>query len=108
MVVDGPAKRQCSDAWAPVRAQATEIRFDLVTAVDELAAQLQQEFDFRREAETMDTIRARLRWMKGFRVPEPCPGLAWQTLYQCWAKPANKQIQVLSGISFPQSNLAAR
>ena len=32
-----------------------------MSAVDELAAQLQQEFDFRREAETMDTIRARLR-----------------------------------------------
>ena len=48
---------------APVRPQATEIRFDLVSAVDELAAQLQQEFDFRREAETMDTIRARLRYL---------------------------------------------
>ncbi len=41
--------------------QATELRFDLVSAVDELAAQLQQEFDFRREAETMDLIHARLK-----------------------------------------------
>jgi len=46
--------------------QATELRFDLVSAVDELAAQLQQEFDFRREAETMDLIHARLK--AGIRV----------------------------------------
>ncbi|KAK9834339.1 hypothetical protein WJX81_008600 [Elliptochloris bilobata] len=56
--------------------QATELRFDLVSAVDELAAQLQQEFDFRREAETMDTIRARLRTsMRTVHVPESIAGL---------------------------------
>ena len=51
--------------------QATELRFDLVSAVDELAAQLQQEFDFRREAETMDLIHARL---KARPLPGSTPG----------------------------------
>lgn len=34
----------------------TEIDFDLVSAVDELAAQIRLEFDFRREARVMDAV----------------------------------------------------
>ena len=37
-------------------AQNTEIKFDLVSPVDELAKQIRLEFDFLHEAETMDAV----------------------------------------------------
>ena len=39
----------------------TELRFDLVSAVDELAAQIKLEFDFEREARVMDSIAEHLK-----------------------------------------------
>lgn len=40
--------------------QKTEIKFDLLSAVDELAGQVRMEFDFLREASVMDTIASNL------------------------------------------------
>ena len=39
----------------------TEIKFDLVSAVDELAGQVRMEFDFQREAMVMDTVAHHLQ-----------------------------------------------
>lgn len=39
----------------------TEIKFDLVSAVDELASQVRMEFDFVREAQVMDSIATHLQ-----------------------------------------------
>ena len=39
----------------------TEIKFDLVSAVDELAGQVRMEFDFIREAHVMDSIADHLK-----------------------------------------------
>ena len=39
----------------------TELKFDLVSAVDELAAQIKLEFDFQREARIMDSIAEHLK-----------------------------------------------
>ena len=39
----------------------TEIRFDMVSAVDELAAQIKLEFDFEREARVMNSISKHLQ-----------------------------------------------
>ena len=36
--------------------QKTELKFDLVSAIAELAAQIRLEFDFKREARIMDSI----------------------------------------------------
>lgn len=44
----------------------TEIDFDLVSAVDELAAQIRLEFDFRREARVMDAVADQFK-VGGFR-----------------------------------------
>ena len=41
--------------------QKTEIKFDLLSAVDELATQVKLEFEFRREAKVMDTIADNLK-----------------------------------------------
>ncbi len=41
--------------------QKTEIKFDLLSAVDELATQVKLEFEFRREARVMDTIADNLK-----------------------------------------------
>jgi predicted unusual protein kinase regulating ubiquinone biosynthesis (AarF/ABC1/UbiB family) len=38
-----------------------ELKFDLVSPVDELAKQIRMEFDFEREADFMDTIGSHLR-----------------------------------------------
>lgn len=38
-----------------------ELKFDLVSAVDELAAQIKLEFDFEREARVMDSIAEHLK-----------------------------------------------
>lgn len=40
--------------------QKTELKFDLVSAVDELSAQLKLEFDFEREARVMDSVSRHL------------------------------------------------
>ena len=50
--------------------QRTELRFDLVSAVQELQSQIALEFDFRREAAHMDSVGPRLvRRVSGLRVP---------------------------------------
>ena len=41
--------------------QKTEINFDLLSAVDELATQVKMEFDFKREAKIMDAIAHNLK-----------------------------------------------
>ncbi len=41
--------------------QKTELKFDLVSPVDELAKQLRMEFDFKHEARVMDEIRQTLQ-----------------------------------------------
>lgn len=54
----------------------TEIKFDLVSAVDELATQIRLEFNFRREASIMDQIADHLAPLKGkVVVPRSVPGL---------------------------------
>ncbi|KAL3146246.1 hypothetical protein ABBQ32_002949 [Trebouxia sp. C0010 RCD-2024] len=54
----------------------TEVKFDLVSAVDELAAQIKLEFDFEREAQVMDSIAEHLKVMKStVAVPQSIPGL---------------------------------
>ena len=50
--------------------QRTELRFDLVSAVQELQSQIALEFDFRREAAHMDSVGPRLvSRVSGLRVP---------------------------------------
>ncbi len=56
-----PGTRPAPDSGRARAAAGDGAPIDLVSAVDELAAQLQTEFDFRREAETMDLIHARLK-----------------------------------------------
>ena len=56
----------CTQDLANVRIAAaflskTELNFDLVSAVDELAAQIKLEFDFEREAKVMDAIAEHLK-----------------------------------------------
>lgn len=54
----------------------TEIRFDLVSAVDELQRQIRLEFDFMREARVMDSIAAHLAPISArVAVPRSVPGL---------------------------------
>ena len=40
---------------------AQELKFDLVSPVDELAKQIRMEFDFEREAHVMDTISGHMK-----------------------------------------------
>ncbi|MEW5318649.1 MAG: hypothetical protein WDW38_009856 [Sanguina aurantia] len=54
----------------------TEIKFDLVSAIDELHKQIKLEFDFTREAHVMDTIAHHLRdHSSHVAVPRSVPGL---------------------------------
>ncbi|GLI59949.1 hypothetical protein VaNZ11_002002 [Volvox africanus] len=54
----------------------TEIKFDLVSAVDELNKQIRLEFDFTREARVMDTISAHLRPQSNrLQIPRSVGGL---------------------------------
>ncbi|GIL52831.1 hypothetical protein Vafri_8592 [Volvox africanus] len=54
----------------------TEIKFDLVSAVDELNKQIRLEFDFTREARVMDTISEHLRpQSKRLQIPRSVGGL---------------------------------
>lgn len=60
--------------------QNTELKFDLVSPVDELAKQLRMEFDFLHEAETMDAVGEHLMVsvMQGaqFSIKSPCHCIA--------------------------------
>jgi len=59
----------------------TELKFDLVSAVDELNRQIQLEFDFTREARVMDTISLHLRDVnRRIQVPRSIPGLVTRQL----------------------------
>jgi len=55
--------------------QKFEIKFDLTSVVDELAAQVNLEFDFQREAGVQDQLAARLKPL-GVRVPRSIPALS--------------------------------
>ena len=61
----------------------TEIKFDLVSAVDELAGQVRMEFDFEREARVMDAIASHLQVPTSHPQPRglchdtPCPAPAY-------------------------------
>ena len=50
---------------AALSAQRTEVKFDLVSPVDELARQIRLEFDFLHEARTMDAISQNLKVSRG-------------------------------------------
>ncbi|KAF6253521.1 hypothetical protein COO60DRAFT_1703776 [Scenedesmus sp. NREL 46B-D3] len=61
--------------------QKTELKFDLLSAVEELQRQIHLEFDFMREARVMDTIAQHLqRLSRSVRVPRSVPGLVSQRL----------------------------
>lgn len=52
----------------------TEIKFDLVSAVDELASQIKLEFDFRREARIMDAVARQFEKLnRRIEVPRSVP-----------------------------------
>lgn len=55
--------------------QDFELKFDLTSVVDELAAQVSLEFDFAREAWVQDRVGERLRPL-GVRVPRSLPSLS--------------------------------
>jgi predicted unusual protein kinase regulating ubiquinone biosynthesis (AarF/ABC1/UbiB family) len=56
--------------------QRTDLKFDLLSAVSELGAQVATEFDFAREARCMDHVAARLHCMRRrLVVPRAVPGL---------------------------------
>lgn len=52
--------------------QKTELKFDLTSAVKELAKQIKLEFDFSREANIMDEISNQLQVMAGKAVQVVC------------------------------------
>ncbi|PRW59732.1 putative aarF domain-containing kinase 1 [Chlorella sorokiniana] len=59
----------------------TEIKFDLVSAVDELAAQIKLEFDFRREARIMDAVARQFEKLNHrIEVPRSVPSLVTDRL----------------------------
>ncbi|KAL4431977.1 hypothetical protein ABPG77_000244 [Micractinium sp. CCAP 211/92] len=59
----------------------TEIRFDLVSAVDELAAQIRLEFDFRREARIMDAVARQFQKLNHrIEVPRSVMGMVTDRL----------------------------
>lgn len=60
--------------------QRTELKFDLVGPVKELAKQVAMEFDFVAEAEGMDEIRRALRQYRSVSVPAAVPGLVSRRL----------------------------
>ena len=53
--------------------QQTEINFDMVSPVDELARQIRLEFDFKREALVMDTVQEQLQ-VGTISLPRTCLG----------------------------------
>ena len=58
----------------------TEIKFDLVSAVDELAGQVRMEFDFEREARVMDTVADHLSVSTRSSGPAQTP---WLKICMC-------------------------
>lgn len=54
--------------------QKTELKFDLVSAIDELSAQLRLEFDFEREARVMDAVSKHLMVFMGGDMFSVCKG----------------------------------
>eukprot|EP00177_Eucheuma_denticulatum_P007143 GFKZ01012980.1.p1 GENE.GFKZ01012980.1~~GFKZ01012980.1.p1 ORF type:complete len:215 (-),score=33.44 GFKZ01012980.1:718-1362(-) len=60
--------------------QRTELKFDLVRPIQELAKQVAMEFDFEAEARGMTEIRGALRNVRGVSVPEVIPGLVSRRL----------------------------
>jgi predicted unusual protein kinase regulating ubiquinone biosynthesis (AarF/ABC1/UbiB family) len=56
--------------------QVTDLKFDLVSAVDELESQVRLEFDFRREASIMNGIADNLKRIeRRVKIPRSVPGL---------------------------------
>jgi predicted unusual protein kinase regulating ubiquinone biosynthesis (AarF/ABC1/UbiB family) len=54
----------------------TELKFDMLSAVDELAKQIRLEFDFRREARVMDAVARQFEGLGGrIRVPRSVPSM---------------------------------
>ncbi|EIE21462.1 ABC1-domain-containing protein [Coccomyxa subellipsoidea C-169] len=61
--------------------QKTEIKFDMLSAVDELSKQVVLEFDFRREARVMDAVAENLKGLrKRLEIPRSVPGLVTKRL----------------------------
>lgn len=60
--------------------QRTELKFDLVRPVQELARQIAMEFDFEAEAKGMMEIRHALRRVRTVSVPAAIPGLVSRRL----------------------------
>lgn len=60
--------------------QRTELKFDLVSPVQELKKQIRLEFDFENEARGMLAIRRSLRHLRGISVPGVIPGLVSKSL----------------------------
>lgn len=60
--------------------QRTELKFDLVRPVQELARQIAMEFDFEAEARGMMEIRHALRRVRAVSVPAAIPGLVSRRL----------------------------
>ncbi|BDA44687.1 probable AarF domain-containing protein kinase 1 [Coccomyxa sp. Obi] len=61
--------------------QKTEIKFDMLSAVDELSKQVVLEFDFRREANVMDAVADNLKGLrKTLEVPRSVGGLVTKRL----------------------------
>ncbi|KAK9908263.1 hypothetical protein WJX75_005060 [Coccomyxa subellipsoidea] len=61
--------------------QKTEIKFDMLSAVDELSKQVVLEFDFRREARVMDAVAENLKGLrKRLEIPRSLPGLVTKRL----------------------------
>ena len=59
----------------------TEIKFDMVSAVDELAGQIKLEFDFQREARVMDSVARAFEPIRSrIEVPKSIPGLVTDRL----------------------------
>jgi ABC1 atypical kinase-like domain len=61
----------------------TEIKFDLVSPVDELSKQIRLEFDFEREARVMDSIASHLKARpKGLSVSAACSMSVYVSVWQ--------------------------
>lgn len=59
----------------------TELNFDLVSAVDELAKQIRLEFDFRREARIMDAVARQFQGLDHkIEVPRSVPSMVTEKL----------------------------
>eukprot|EP00798_Chlamydomonas_sp_ICE-L_P027625 gene27625-7262_t len=88
----------------------TDLKFDLVSAVDELDKQIRLEFDFIREARVMDTIARNLSDIsKRVTVPRSVPGLVTQRLLVMSlidGTPLTEAGKVMDGLSEKMQNVA--